>query len=274
MDETGVNTMKIAVYGDSFAGMNTRFFVGSYAPEDAGPAWVELLEDEGNHVVCNFSKPGTAFQYSYEKFLENYKSFDLNIVVVSFPERTHIKALDGILVFGEDWINVEVNRIKKSPWYPSKDRHLRILESVRVYLTDWVDWEMRKHIQHLQVNNLWRLAPNTIVIPGFSSSIEQTTKNLNDLAEAELALVDPEENKINPLGKSYRYKTIVCRRKCHFSKENNRMLYEQIVKAIETGQQILEPDMSLLVKPSKSDYYYYVKLLELPPNQENVHVND
>lgn len=264
--------MNIAVYGDSFAGINTRFFEHSDAPEDVGPAWVELLEDESNHKVTNFMKSGTAFQYSYEKFLHNYQLFDLNIVVVSSPDRTHIKALDGILVFGEHWVDYEVNRINKSSWYPSKDRHLRILESVRVYLTDWVDWEMREHIQHLMVNNLWRLAPNTIVIPGFSNSIEQTTKNLNDLAFAELKLIDPEEYKINPLGKTYKNKTVVCRRKCHFSTENNRMLYNLIDTAIKTGKQIVEPDMSLLVKPSVSDYYYYLRLLELPPNQENVHV--
>lgn len=265
--------MKIGVYGDSFAGMNTRFFEGSHSPDDVGPAWVELLEDEGKHKVCNFSKSGTAFQYSYEKFLEHYKSFDLNIVVVTSPNRTYIKALDDILVFGEDWIDFQINRINNSPWYIKKDKHLKILESVRVYLSDWVDWEMRKHIQHLQVNNLWKLAPNTIVIPAFYDSIEQTQKNLNDLSLAELMLIDPDQYNKNPLGKALnRNQTVICRRKCHFSTENNRMLYELIDAAIKTGQKIIEPDISLLSEPKNKDYYYHIKIFDLPPGQENVHV--
>lgn len=253
--------MKIGVYGDSFAGINTRFQPNSFSPEDAGAGWVELLEDDGNHKITNFSKPGTAFLYTYEKFLEHHKNFDLNIVVVTSPDRTYIKALGDILVFGEEWLNHEIKRLEKI-WYPEKNKHLRILESVRVYLNEWVDWDMRTHIQHVLVNNLWNLSSNTIVIPAFLNSIEQTKKNLNDCAYLELSLVDPEEFKQSPLGRTTGDETVVCRRKCHFSAENNQHLYRLVKNAIETEKKIVEFDIKDVITPSKH-YYHYVKWLKV-----------
>jgi hypothetical protein len=224
---------------------------------------VELLEDESGHRITNFSRAGTAFLYSYEKFLENNQNFDFNIVVVTSPSRTYVKALDGMLVFGEEYLDEMVNKLKREPWYLSRDRHLRIIESVRVYLKDWVDWDMRVHTQHLLVNNLWRINPNTLVIPAFEDSIEQTKKNLNDMAFKELHLIDPKNCEVLPLGKTWDAgrKTVICRRKCHFSKENFRMLYQLIDTAIKNKQKIVEPEIDLLIKPAIEDYFYYTKIL-------------
>lgn len=252
--------MKIAVYGDSFACINTRFM--NFHDTNLGPAWVELLEDESNHKVTNFAEAGTAFMFSYEKFLNNYNNFDINIFVVTNHYRTYVKALDGIKMFGIDWVDIQKDKIKKSAWYPKRDVHLQILDSVRVYLSDWADWNMNKHIQHVLVNNLWNLKSNTIVIPGFDDSVEQTTKNINDCAYHELSLIDPIEFEKNPLGKVVNNKAVKCKRKCHFSDENNRIIYELIDNAIKNEQKLIELDKSMIVKPKITDYYHFVELAD------------
>lgn len=252
--------MNIAIYGDSFACINTRF--ENYNEPSNNIGWPELLEDCSGYEVTNFAQSGTAFMYSYENFLNNYDKFDLNIFVVTNPDRTYIKALDGIRMFGVDWVDVEKNRIKNNEWYPKKDMHLEILDSVRVYLRDWADWDMLKHIQHVLVNNLWNLKENTIVIPGFDTSIKQTTKNLNDCAFHELKITNPQEFQKYPLGKVINKKVVTCKRSCHFSKENNLIIYNLIIDAIANKKRFIEPDLSLIVKPENVKYYDLVELVD------------
>jgi hypothetical protein len=200
--------------------------------------------------------------YSYEKFLENHETNDLNIFVVTSPDRTYVKALDGILVFGEEWINYEVKRLNKITWYPSKSKHLRILESLRVYLNDWVDWEMNEHVQHVLVNNLWNINTNTMVIPAFYNSIEQSKDGLNECAFQELKMINPELGNTMPIGKTFDGKTVQCKRRCHFSPENNRIIYNLVANGINTGEKIVTLRQDQLVKPKIEDYFYYVDVID------------
>jgi hypothetical protein len=258
--------MKIAVYGDSFACNNTRFFPsddGLKPESNFGSAWIELLEDELGHSVTNFAIPGSAFMYSYEKFLDNYEKFDINIFVVTSPHRLYVKELDGMLLFGADWVDHLEKSVQHKEWYSDKDKHLRILDSIKTYMLDWVDWNMVRHIQHVLVNNLWSLKPNTIVIPAFSNSIQQTSKNLDDGAFYELSMIDSDAYGEYPLGKIKSGKAVVCKRKCHFSAENNYVIFTLIKQALENGRLVIELDKDLLIKPKVADYFYYVGLQEL-----------
>jgi hypothetical protein len=235
--------MKIAIYGDSFGVIHTVWET-KMQNDPRGSSWPESLQL--NHTVDNYAKSGSAFMYSYELFLKHNSNYDLNIFVVTNPQRTYIKALDDLLIFGGEWVRHELKRISKLSWYEKKDDHLEILKSVEVYLDKWKDWEMDTHVQHVLVNNLWILNPNTLVIPAFNDSMQQTTKNLFDLAKYELKLVD--EEKFN----NFNFGFLDCNRKCHFSEENNIVIYNTIVKSIENKQKILTLEYEDIQKPSRT----------------------
>lgn len=239
--------MKIAIYGDSFGILNSIHENRSES-NVVGTCWPELLAS--SHAVDNYARSGTAFMYSYEQYLKHNADYDANIFVITNPQRTYIKALDGILVFGVYWIGEELTRLSKVPWYENKNDHIEILKSVEVYLDKWKDWEMDTHIQHVLVSNLWSINPNTLVIPAFSDSMKETNKNLFDLAKYELKLVD--EHRFN----KFDFNWLVCLRKCHFSEENNHVIYDAIVKALENNEKIVTLDFEDIKKPAKSFDYY------------------
>ncbi len=240
--------MKIAIYGDSFGKINCE-------KKELGTSWTELLEE--NNTVTNFSKTGSAFMFSYETFLKNYANHDLNIFAVTAPARIYVKALPDQLFFGVFWLDYCVKLLKKKPWYAKKNDDLEMLASIRVYLDKWADWEMIHHIQHVLVNNLWNLAPNTIVLPGFCDSISQSNTGLHDIAMEELRLVDQEKFD------KFDFNFLNCKRKCHFSEENNIVIFNLITDAIENNKKIIELDKSMLVKPSgKFEYYVERTILE------------
>jgi hypothetical protein len=252
--------MKIAIYGDSFACINTLWDrPGIEINTDIGPSWIEILERAG-HSISNFAVSGTAFMFSYETFLTEYRNHDLNIFVVTTPQRIYVKALDGLPMFGYSWAESQYDRIKKSSFYPKKQVHLEILASVQGYLKHWIDWAMLEHVQHVLVNNLWSLASNTLIIPAFSDSIAQTSANLFDAAKHELKLVD--ENTHN----QFDYNFLDCRRACHFSQENNQVLASKILNAITEGasNSFVTMDLKDVVKPKKSSNFAFYALSRKP----------
>jgi len=237
--------MKIGIYGDSFACINTKY-ESKIATDGDEKSWVEMLEEE--HEITNFAVMGTAFMFSYEIFLKEHKNFDLNIFVVSDHTRTYIKELDGIKIMGA-YDQKLFDQAKKLPFYPKQQIHLDILKSVKPYIELWADWEMIRHVQHVLVKNLWNLSPNTLVIPGFHDSIEGSTVGLNNLAMHELKLMTKKEVDTR----------FYCLRKCHFSKENNNVLAKLVKDAIEKKKKILQLSLDDVVTPSNPNLGFYIK---------------
>ncbi len=241
--------MKIAIYGDSFGCINTKW--ERDLPEK-GISWVDILAE--NHSITNYARSGTGFMFSYEMFLNEHKNHDLNIVAVSSPDRIYVKALDGMHMFGVGWLDLQYEHVKKLPFYAKKDIHLEILKSLRVYMELWADWDMIRNTQHALVNNLWNLAPNTIVIPAFKDSIEQTTENLHEIAAHELLLFDKTSHD------KFDFSQMDCRRKCHLSVENNKVLADLIISAMSTGKKFIEMKKEDVLLPTASnDFSYYVR---------------
>ena len=114
-----MNNMKIAVYGDSFACINTKWDEIKLDRPQYGISWVEILENAG-HQINNFAESGTAFMFSYENFVREHKNHDLNIFVLTYPSRVYVKELNGIRIFGYGWVDSEYDRVKKLPFYPKQ----------------------------------------------------------------------------------------------------------------------------------------------------------
>jgi hypothetical protein len=83
--------MKIAIYGCSYADENSARYP-SLNPE--GKSWATYLRDN-NLDVTNFSRSGSSVYWSYKTYQENYKNFDKNIFLATFPNRITIADPDN-----------------------------------------------------------------------------------------------------------------------------------------------------------------------------------
>lgn len=233
--------MRLAIFGDSYA---------NYLLDHShlGKAWCEWLAEE--HEVVNFGRPATAFQYSYELYLKNHKNFDYSVFVVTDPTRIYIKALDGILPVGHFFASPEHRESCKNQ---NSDPHiLSIINSVDNWYRYWRDHEYENHIHSVLIGNLLQ-ASNVLLIPGFQNSIpgiDGINKNLTDLQYYELLLVGLDENYVvNP-------RQFGCKRKCHFSSENNLVLFRLIKEALNKKEKVLDLNEKHFIKPSRElDYY-------------------
>lgn len=239
--------MKIGIYGDSYGCYLTKWDEGLTLNEHLGLSWVEILESRG-HEITNFSVVGSAFMYSYEKFVENYKNFDLNIFIATSWTRVYIKSLGKIKLFGYRSPVEETEKLKNLPPYEGKEKHLKILGILKEYFDHCMDWDLLKITQHGLVNNLWYLAPNTLVIPVDDESIPEKPKaSLNDVQWGELSLISKKEFDNLKWNLGYH-----CYRKCHFSPENNAVVADMVLDAIANSKRVLDIDLSLIKKPSKA----------------------
>jgi hypothetical protein len=233
--------MKIGIFGDSYTAMN--IIPGN---EHMGLGWPEHLAF--SHEITNFGESGTAFQWSYELFLEHKNKFDFCIVVVPDPNRVYIKALQDIPNKPVGHYFASHNHIQAFKGITADERILKILDSIDVWYNNWRDHGFEYHLHNLMVRNLLTY-DNVLVIPGFPRSVEGFDKpyqNLTDIQYWELLQIDPDFN----------VRTMRCKRKCHLSEENNLVLFDLVKQAIENKDKILKLDISKFKKPARSIDFY------------------
>jgi len=233
---------KIAIFGDSYACWNVDL-----RNEHLGLSWVEHLEFI--YEISNFSRGGSAFQWSYRLFLENKDRFDYCIIVVSAPGRIYIEALENIpnRPIGHFYGQPEyINHLKS---ITTDDKILKIIDSVEIWYNNWRDHIFEEiHLHELMVNNVLKY-DNVLIIPGFPRSVpnyNEVYQNLTDIQYWELLELNPNFDPTN----------LHCKRKCHLSKENNLILFELVNQAIKRKDKILNLDIKYFKKPPNSlDYY-------------------
>lgn len=244
--------MKISIYGDSFGSINTRWDHPRFAEvtRHLGDSWVDIIEQ--SHSITNYAVSGSAFLHGYELFTRHHTEADLNIFLISSPYRTYVKALDGILMFGPEWLDSEYRRVKAAPDYPRKYDHLDIMDSLKVYFELWADWQTITMVQQAVVGNIPNISNNTIIVPCFDNSIANASYNLNDLANYELSLIDPIRYA------AFDFSKLHCRRKCHFSRENNMVMASAFLAAIDSGQKTLSVNKSDILTPVGHPFDFYI----------------
>lgn len=120
--------MKIAIFGDSYAA-------------STGPtSWGSLLSTMNNCEVKNFAVRGTSLFYSYLKFIENYKNFDIVIFLVTAPGRLYHAEQSIPNLFSAEY------RLKNGPHSPEVE--VLIKASVEYYL----------HLQNSEFDNFVHLS--------------------------------------------------------------------------------------------------------------------
>lgn len=150
--------MKIAVYGDSFA---------EYNPQGKFPGWPERLAEKMNAEVSIFGKAGTSVLFSYRKFLENYKDYDLNIVLITDPFR-YPKAIElsgNKEVYAVNYANIENHRKN----YAQSQLDHKILDNLEGWFIS-MDETLYQLFAELATKDMASMRNNTIFYPCFTCS--------------------------------------------------------------------------------------------------------
>ena len=207
----------IGIYGDSFA--DPKWVSNSY------DAWPELLSKD--YKIKNYSLSGTSLWWSYNKFLETCNKIDYAIFVVTVPGRIHIEHNDKHLnlnpVTWPIWDGVSIGEIYFKYFYSNK---------------------RETSFHNFMVNDLLEY-DKILLIPAFNESIPNYPMSLCYLADMETDYYGLDHSGPNE------------RRKCHLSKENNKVIYNKITAALEINSKVLTISESDFIVPSDSLEYYW-----------------
>ena len=216
---------KIGLYGDSFT--------GEVVSSNSGITyhWSTLLADSIGGELTNFGRAGSSIYYSYRNFLENYNKFDLNIFVISMPDR-YIKPItlnQGDIAFIPNIDTLEY--FAKTNQLSEKEKtHLVgwFISSDEVYHTDMTD---------LMIDKIVELDPSVVLIPGFkdalSSGLSRKLGNAIDLIELQQKqALDYNANLPNLIAHYEENLDIISG---HFTPEYNEYLFKVIKTRIDTG---------------------------------------
>jgi len=223
------SNIRMAVYGDSF-GDGIQY-------KDAGVAnmgnwWLNILANRLQiNSIDNYCAGGTPFVFSYNNFMNNYKNYDINIVLVTDPGRYTVSQIlrsvspnekhHGITLHNCDEL---LSRYKLTP-----TEH-KIIDDIKTWHIVKDDAFMLM-VQQLMVNEILRLAPKTIIIPCFNRSAPFLNVGLQDLHTYQLqslGIIDDHQMAM------YEERPEVIG--CHFTPEMNRVVSDMVFSRILTGE--------------------------------------
>ena len=233
--------MKIGIFGDSYAKTHDNY------PGTAllGPAWWELLSNE--HIVTNYGLAGSAAYYSIEKFNQYHHLHDKVIFFMTFPGRIYLGEKNKIIskLYPES-INSNFNT------YDSTASALKVLQSLDSY----------EKIDEIRIKAIMDYFLYVCNYDEEDFKIARYTEYVKNV-RPDCLVLDVEKFKEasyleyvhwNTTDESL-LKDLVEIRKCHFSDENNVVLYTMFKEWVETGTFNL--DLNKFVKPKDSWQRYF-----------------
>ena len=241
----------VAIYGDSFGD-------GYVYPDSKGvtskgainiESWWPTILARKMQVkrLHNFCAGGSPFYFTYETFLNNYKDYDINIVLVTEPFRYTKKVKLPTVQSGNTFYGSNVNQLE----YYKKTYDLMPFE--KSIIDDLVTWHMVKDKMYmdtahrLMIDHIERLTPSTLIIPCFKHSYN-LNNGLNDFLSYQL---DSLNITYNDLDKYTENKEVMS---CHFTPEMNKVVAERVLNRLNTGQ--WDWSDPKIVHEHPVDYYY------------------
>lgn len=244
--------MKIAIYGDSWGSLylnEPHSYLG----------WPEILANQPDVEVTNFSVVGSSLYYSYKEFIKNYKFHDINIFLMtsigrmyvsSMPEyyhlAKHVNGLGNVLERKES--------IKKITYLnkATKEQIEKINDALELYYLYLQDNERDGDIDDALMYHAKSISNNTIFIPCFK---HPDHPSLLDVYEMENRITKASEKymlqgiEINSIidGKCLRDVRV-----CHMTKRNNEILAKKIINAIKTNIMSIDLSTTDFVEPTES----------------------
>jgi hypothetical protein len=158
--------MKIAIYGDSWGslGLNEPH---SYL------GWPEILANQPDVKVTNFSVVGSSLYYSYKQFIKNHSSYDINIFLItsigrmyvsSMPHSIakHVNGLSNVLENKETF--KQLTNLDKA----TKEQIEKINDALVLYYLYLQDNERDSDTDNALIYHAKSISKNTIFIPCFA----------------------------------------------------------------------------------------------------------
>jgi len=204
--------MKVGIFGDSYCDKNSII---------DQPSWFEILESYG-HKVKSYGEGGSSVLYSASLLDKHAEEFDFLIWGVTNPPRLSI-TIDHdpyVLHFtstdsynAEEFDNIETRtKVNAACNYY---KHLLDVNEQNLVASALINYMMSKY-------------PNLMIIPCFYDPLKLDF-NLFDLCSKEINYYFPN------MDHSEFYQTYTDMRRCHLSKENNKILADLVAKNLQPG---------------------------------------
>jgi hypothetical protein len=227
-----MNNLSVGVYGDSFANMNN------------GYSWVSHLNTK--HRVINYGKCGNSVYQCFNDYLQNNLNHPYNIFVIPTLQRFYSQQLADLLNeddhnFDNWFVNfssMELARnfvVKNNP--SDLEYKIKIIDSVMIAVSEWIDFKYITESNTALVDKI-RKDKNLILL---DTNSKEGKVSLTDLSIRELNMAGYKETFLD---NNYYLNIIVDTpykrflsdiRTNHFSEENNRMLGDMLLTAIDNN---------------------------------------
>lgn len=238
------NTLRMAIYGDSFG--DAGFVKLEPGVRNIERWWTTIVAKKMQaRTVDNYSAARSPFIFSYENFLNNYKKYDINIVLVTQPGR-YTKPIR---------FSTDPPRIKNNPQFRGPNintlewfKQDKTLSKEDITLIDnIINWHMTsdpnfmKTAHNLMIKDILQLAPNTILVPCFADSMDaflDSTNCVTGYSSNCLAELVVYQNRLLGIDQDqiamYNERNDVIA--CHFTPEMNIAVADLIYERITTGK--------------------------------------
>jgi hypothetical protein len=205
--------MKIAVFGDSFAGTII----------DVNAAWPDMIG--GRYTLQNFAEGGTSLYWSIEKLIEKHEDFDTILFFVTSPGRIQIAKqiippndpVEFSYISGFTDACFKLNRINT---FPRAGIELEFWKNAYQAGVDYYKFfhsEKKEIFLHqLLVDKIKDIRPDTIIINSFTAE----KIGINEIYKMENLAWDITPEEIN--------KIYYDKRSCHMTAKNNEIFSKEI----------------------------------------------
>jgi hypothetical protein len=189
-----------------------------------------------NYDVRNFSENGSSLYYMKLLFDKHQQDFDKIIFCITAPGRLEFK------------VDTLKNNSKYVPWY----QHIPTIHTIQSrltipelteldkkrykilyeYLLEIQDIEQEQYHHSMLVKDIINQRPDTILIPGFSTSISDQFDCLENITKFEDCILDKKTG-------FYRDK-----RPCHMSLENNKIIFNNVIETMVNNSNRINLDIN------------------------------
>lgn len=223
--------MKIAIFGDSYSSTYGYSRVNPYA------SWSMMLAEKYN--VKNFSENGSSLYYMKLLFDKHQQDFDKIVFCITAPGRItfnpdSLKRKYGTGLQHIPTIHIIHSRLKQPELTELDKKRYKILYD---YLLEIQDFEQEKYHNLMIVKDIIKQRPDTILIPGFPTSLTDQTDCLENITKFE-------DNTLNKRTGFYKDSRL-----CHMSLENNKILFSIVEKTILNNNTKIDLDIEQFTEP-------------------------